>query len=167
MSYELMIDDYFCDIVNKIDLKTEKLLMRNNFTKNEADKINLKREEFIRAINRVKDYNFENLIVPNASSDAKIEDLIVKFCFIFDYLQPYEKANQEKYNDLIDDELGYLIICDKYVSEKTLELYRKFYILDNSYKNKKTPKNENLADVVFNKIASFSFHKIQFKNSFN
>jgi hypothetical protein len=131
--FRLEIDEHFANVINKIDIKAKSLLAKPNLTQIQIDKINQKRDNFINEIRLIRDLNLDNFKTKQRrkeSPELKFQDFIQKFCFMLDFapskndLREVVHVKAINFNDFIDEAFGYLIVCDSFVSEREIELFR-------------------------------------------
>lgn len=127
-SKRVIIDNYFRDLINKIDVKTE--LSLNSIQKNQTqiDELNRLRAILINEIELIRHFNLDtfdatskDLYTKFVGSKGSIgEDelnklIFKKFCFLIDWNQSYGDINEDL------NRLGTkLVIIDWYLDEKQL-----------------------------------------------
>jgi hypothetical protein len=118
-----MIDGQFSECVNNIDIKAENLLQLDGLTNDQIEKIEKKRCDYIREIEKVKQHNL-NAISQLKSVNSDPQSLFSKFCFnvCFDYSNNHEV--ESKFRDFIDEYFGYLFICDRFLSKNCIEFIK-------------------------------------------
>ena len=127
-SKRVIIDNYFRDLINKIDVKTE--LSLNSIQKNQTqiDELNRLRGILINEIELIRHFNLDTFDATSKDLYAKFvgsngsigEDelnklIFKKFCFLIDWNQSYGDINEDL------NRLGTkLVIIDWYLDEKQL-----------------------------------------------
>lgn len=129
---KLWIVDYYSDLINKIDISTEKIIYRCRISSKIKDKLNSIRVRFIDEIKRVESCNLENyenniewyssklknlnLKKLNQSHDLILElkrELFKNYCFFID---ARDLPRNTSYL------LGVLITTDWYVADKEVDI---------------------------------------------
>jgi hypothetical protein len=144
---KLEIDDCFCCIKSKIDLRAERLLRCSYLSDEQINKINERREAFLNEVDSCMNFNLENIspkrIKTGDQTDLKFYDYIQRFCFIIDFIQKKEELvnlknfNQINLTDFIDEAFGYLIVCDEYISDEQILMIREFFKIDYGYRKQR------------------------------
>ncbi|CAF1112202.1 unnamed protein product [Brachionus calyciflorus] len=121
-SFKNRIVDYYSDLINKIDIQTEKVLY-NEHCEDEIINLNVTRELFIRKVKEIEKYNLINL---NVNTKNGFED---KFCFFIpNWSMVIDKTSKKNeifyylYNFNFNDKLGKLVIVNKFYSNRFLSL---------------------------------------------
>lgn len=131
---KLWIVDYFDDLINKLDIITEKIIYKCKITKTLKDKLNSKRAKFINEIKRVESYNLDEyekniehyssrLSQLDVKNLSKSQDLIIelkkelfkKFCVFIEALDLPRNTNYLP---------GVLIITDWYITDEEVEILK-------------------------------------------
>jgi hypothetical protein len=121
--------EYFSGLIKEIDLLTETLLFRLDLTNDYKDKCVNIRKMFIEEIKKVEEVNLKRLETKDESRLDKNSLIFEQFCFMI-YKKDFEFLYEFKE---IDDNYGYLITVDKYMSKENLICYKealKFYVVD-------------------------------------
>ena len=88
---QLMIIDYFDEIINQIDIKTETLFLDQSLTEEKRNKLNEIREKQIEKIKEIKEINL-NLLQNNEQEEFEDLEKIIHFdCVLLE--QPKNSLN--------------------------------------------------------------------------
>ncbi len=129
----LRIVDYFDKLINEIDLKTEKLLCQAKESEDEK-KLNERRKAFIDEIKRIESVNLQRLEqYRDFASAENDESLFDSFCFIIP-ANLKEPTKTNTINSEMQNELGALMVIDKYLSKESIDCYMELLRCYNSEK---------------------------------
>jgi hypothetical protein len=130
---KIKIFEYFDELVNKIDLKAERLLLgKQKLTNVQSEKINRERTELIEAIRNAEQYNYHHLNsldrahFENKTDSELYEIIFPKFTFLLDS----DEAKIESQRTL-----GCIVLTDKFMTVSQVALYKE---LISNFSDKKT-----------------------------
>jgi hypothetical protein len=129
---KLWIVDYFSDLINKIDIATEKIIYRCRISNKIKDKLNLIRVRFIDEIKRIESCNLENYEKNIEWYSFKLKNMnLKKFNQSHDLILELKRKLFKNYCFFIDARdlprktsylLGVLITTDWYVADKEVDI---------------------------------------------
>jgi hypothetical protein len=117
---KLKIADYFEKLVNRIDLKAEKLLIDQTLPESEVKKINKERDELLAMIRKIEKFNYEAFDLIESSKFENTSDhdlnalLFPKFAFLLDSIRVESFQHQI---------LGCLIVTNRFFTDQQVTLY--------------------------------------------
>jgi hypothetical protein len=116
---KLKIVDYFDSVINKLDLKVEKILSSKACDVEQRNVLNTRRDLFISHIKECELFNLQTLEriknLEELDENSPNLKIFVQFCFLID-----ENISQNK-EEL---GLGFLVITDRFLTNEQLDKYK-------------------------------------------